>query len=193
MAQRLEAGRRRAGCSRDRAAHPAGSAAVPAGQERRGAARRSPGTGGRARPAAAGAPCPALAPVPPVTPPPRNGDHRAQEQPPSPRDRLPAPGTDLRGAPRPRRGPAGRGPLALGHGPGTAPAPPAARTDPRRLQLRLVPGYSPRHCHGGASSRARRLPLGKLISLPLLPFANLPKEPAKSQKRLGNERRRLKS
>lgn len=61
------------------------------------------------------------------------------------------------------------------------------------LRLLLVPGYSPRHCHGGASTRARRLPLGKLISLPLLPFANLPKDPAKSQKRLGNERRRLKS
>lgn len=118
------------------------------------AGRPSPGSRGRARP-----PCPARplapGPLPPVTPPPRNGDHRAREQPPNPPGQLPAPGTDL-------RGPAGRGSAALG--PGTAPGAPAGPAL-RRLRLLLAPRYSPGLCHGGASPEHDAFRSGNL-SLP---------------------------
>lgn len=143
------------------------------------ARRPSPGSRGPARPPAGARPA--------VTAAPRNGDHRAQEQPLSP----PGPAACTGDRPAGCGGPGAAGTRTR---PGQRSSPSGRSERPLcPPRLLLAAGYSPRHCHGGASTRARRLPLGKLISPPLLPFANLPKEPAKSQKRLGNERRRLKS
>lgn len=87
-----------------------------------------------------------LAPVPPVTAPPRNGDHRAQEQLLNPPGLAARAGDRPAGSAAPRRGPAGRGSAALGPGAARTRTRPGHRSSPSGRSDRPPAGSSSACC-----------------------------------------------